>query len=182
MNCIAQKAKILFSSAALLAVLLAPAQPSHGAAVPEAAMEQGETQAAPKAAPKFQTNCPVMGGKIDPDLYVDHEGQRIYLCCKGCEAAVKKDPKAYIEKLEAEGVTVAKVQTLCPIMGTKIDPALYVDHDGKRVYVCCQGCLGAVQRDAAKVIEKMEGEGIVLETVKTNGENENPKSAKPHRH
>ena len=182
MNCIAQKARILFSSAAVLAMLLVQAPPSHGASVTEAAKEQGETQAQPKDSPKLQTNCPVMGGKINPELYVDHEGQRLYLCCKGCEAAVKKDAKAYIEKLEAEGVTVAKVQTLCPIMGTKIDPALYVDHDGKRVYVCCQGCRGAVQRDAAKVIEKLEGEGIVLETVKTNGENQNPKAAKPHRH
>ena len=57
---------------------------------------------------KPQTTCPVMGGAIDKKLFVDAEGKRIYLCCTGCIAPVKKDPKKYIAKLEAEGVTLEK--------------------------------------------------------------------------
>lgn len=57
---------------------------------------------------KKQTTCPVMGGAIDKKLFVDAEGKRIYLCCTGCIAPVKKDPKKYIAKLEAEGVTLEK--------------------------------------------------------------------------
>ena len=36
---------------------------------------------------------------------------------------------------------LAKEQTTCPIMGGKIDKTVYADHDGKRVYFCCAGCI-----------------------------------------
>lgn len=58
-----------------------------------------------------QATCPVMGGKINKELYVDAEGKRIYVCCNGCIAAVKQDPAKYIQKLEEQGVTVATVPT-----------------------------------------------------------------------
>lgn len=64
-------------------------------------------EAAPEAAVKAQTLCPVMNRPIHPNLYVDAEGKRIYVCCKGCIAAVKADPAKYIAALEASGVTLA---------------------------------------------------------------------------
>ena len=57
---------------------------------------------------KKQTNCPVMGGEVNKHLFVDFEGKRIYVCCKGCIAAVKKDPAKYIAQLEKEGITLDK--------------------------------------------------------------------------
>jgi hypothetical protein len=60
---------------------------------------------------------------------------------------------------------VAKVQTTCPVMGGAIDKALYVDHDGKRIYVCCKGCIGAIQKDPAKFIKKLEAEGVTIEVA-----------------
>jgi YHS domain-containing protein len=59
---------------------------------------------------KLQTTCPVMGGKINKKLYVDVKGKRIYVCCAGCIAAIKKDPAKYISKLEKAGVTIEKVK------------------------------------------------------------------------
>ncbi|NQU39552.1 MAG: hypothetical protein HQ523_06335 [Lentisphaerae bacterium] len=112
-----------------------------------------------------QTTCPVMGGKIKQDLYVDHEGKRVYVCCKGCIAKLQKDPLKYIAKMEAEGVTVAKVQTLCPVMGGKIKKEHYLDHDGKRIYVCCPGCLKKLAAEAAQYIRTMEKEGITLDST-----------------
>jgi len=61
---------------------------------------------APEAAAKAQTVCPVMNQPINPKLYVDAEGKRIYVCCKGCIAAVKADPAKHIAALEAAGVTL----------------------------------------------------------------------------
>lgn len=55
-----------------------------------------------------QTNCPVMGGAINPKLYVDANGYRIYVCCGGCISEVKADPAKYIEKMKAEGIEPAK--------------------------------------------------------------------------
>ena len=47
-----------------------------------------------------QTTCPVMvGNPIDPSLYVDHEGQRIYFCCKTCVQLFTESPEEYIHNL-----------------------------------------------------------------------------------
>ena len=66
----------------------------------------GQADSAKKG--KAQTNCPVMGGKIDKSQYADVQGKRIYVCCPGCVAKVKADPEKYIKKLEAEGVAIAQ--------------------------------------------------------------------------
>lgn len=135
---------------------------------------------------KLQTTCQVMGGAIDKNQYVDHDGKRIYICCKGCEAPLKKDPAKYIQKLEAEGITVAKLQTECPVMGGAIDKTLYVDHDGKRIYVCCQGCIATVKKDPAKTIRSMEKAGVALHAAGEAGKTLEPKKPaaghEGHRH
>ena len=64
-----------------------------------------------------QAKCPVMGGVINKDLYVDHDGKRVYVCCPGCIDTVKADPETYISKLEAEGVTLAETPALCAKCG-----------------------------------------------------------------
>ena len=58
-----------------------------------------------------QKSCPVMGGKINKALYVDYEGQRIYVCCAGCIPKIKNDPAKYIKVLTDKGEGVAKLQT-----------------------------------------------------------------------
>lgn len=52
---------------------------------------------------KMQTKCPISGGPINKDCYVDAEGVRIYTCCPDCLKSVKADPKAAIEKINANG-------------------------------------------------------------------------------
>jgi hypothetical protein len=70
----------------------------------------GVAGAAEGQAIKKQTTCPVMGGAVNTNLYVDAEGKRIYVCCAGCISAIKKDPAKYIAKLEKEGVTLDKAE------------------------------------------------------------------------
>ncbi len=61
------------------------------------------------AAGKPQTTCPVMGGAIDKNIYLDYQGQRIYFCCPACIPEFKKDPAKYVKKLEAQGVQLEPV-------------------------------------------------------------------------
>lgn len=56
-----------------------------------------------------QKTCPVMGNKIDKDLYVDQDGKRIYVCCKPCIDEVKKNFSKYEEKLAENGESVEVV-------------------------------------------------------------------------
>jgi YHS domain-containing protein len=60
--------------------------------------------------PKPQTLCPVLGGNVDKQVYVDYQGKRIYFCCKGCDAEFKKDPEKYMKKLQEQCITLGK----CP--------------------------------------------------------------------
>jgi hypothetical protein len=76
---------------------------------------------------------------------------------------VQKDFTKYAKKVEAAGQAVAKLQTTCPVMGGKVNKALYVDRDGKRIHVCCKGCIGAVQKDPEKYIKKLEADGVALD-------------------
>jgi len=53
---------------------------------------------------KPQTACPVVGGKINKELYADYQGQRVYFCCPSCIDIFKKDPEKYLKKLREQGV------------------------------------------------------------------------------
>jgi len=47
-----------------------------------------------------QKKCPVMGDPIDPDVFVEHEGRKVYFCCEACVEKFEKDPAKYLSKLE----------------------------------------------------------------------------------
>jgi YHS domain-containing protein len=56
------------------------------------------------AAPKPQTVCPVLGGNINKQIYVDYQGKRIYFCCEGCDKEFRKNPEKYLKKMEEQGI------------------------------------------------------------------------------
>ena len=55
-----------------------------------------------------QTACPVMGGKVNKDVFDDHDGKRVYFCCKPCLEKFNADPAKYVAALESSGVTLEK--------------------------------------------------------------------------
>jgi YHS domain-containing protein len=120
---------------------------------------------------KPQTTCPVMGGAIDKKVYTDYKGKRIYFCCPGCIATFKKDPEKYLKVLSDKGESVEvikklKPQTLCPVMGEKIDKTVYIDYQGKRVYFCCEGCITTFKENPEKYLKKIQDAGEEPETIK----------------
>lgn len=56
-----------------------------------------------KPALKPQATCPIMGSKINKDLYADVAGYRVYVCCPGCIAKVKQDPDKALAALYSKG-------------------------------------------------------------------------------
>ena len=49
-----------------------------------------------------QKLCPVTDDPINPDIFVDYNGRRIYFCCGACPAEFKKDPEKYVKKVDEE--------------------------------------------------------------------------------
>jgi YHS domain-containing protein len=59
----------------------------------------------PEKIVKPQETCPVMGGKISKDFFVDYNGKRVYFCCAACTEKFNKEPEKYIKKLDKMGET-----------------------------------------------------------------------------
>ncbi len=52
----------------------------------------------PPAQDRTQTVCPVMGGKVNPNLSANYQGQQFYFCCPPCREKFNKDPEKYLKK------------------------------------------------------------------------------------
>ena len=113
-----------------------------------------------KAAPKQlkpQTQCPVMGGKIDSTVYVDLQGQRVYFCCSKCPPKFKADPDTYFKKAAEQGVLFENIQTTCPVSGEKLEnKSIFVDYQGRRIYFCCKKCVADFDKDPKGYLAKMD--------------------------
>lgn len=46
-----------------------------------------------------QTTCPIMGGAINKDIFIEYKGKKVYFCCAGCKEKFKKEPEKYLDKL-----------------------------------------------------------------------------------
>jgi len=93
------------------------------------------------------------------------------ICDKTTKEAEKNATSAVNSAAKSTDAAVAnvtapitgKAQTTCPVMGGAIDKKYYVDANGKRIYLCCSGCVAAVKADPDKFIKQLEAQGIVLE-------------------
>jgi YHS domain-containing protein len=61
-----------------------------------------DSKAAPKAEGETiaQKICPVMGNAINPKIFVDYKGRRIYFCCGMCPDKFKADPEKYVRVVD----------------------------------------------------------------------------------
>jgi hypothetical protein len=76
-------------------------QGEAGAKMPEGLAELSE---ADRALAEKQKVCPVTGeplGSMGAPVKITVKDRTVFLCCSGCEAAIKKDPDKYLAKLDA---------------------------------------------------------------------------------
>ena len=64
-----------------------------------------------------------------------------------------------------------KPQTLCPVMGKKIDKTVYFDYQGQRVYFCCPPCIDIFREDPGEYLKKLEAEREAAGRGKSAGTN-----------
>ncbi len=110
-----------------------------------------------------QTQCPVMGGDVDPKVFTEYEGRRIGFCCKGCDKKFAAAPAKYMGKLPA----VSTEQVHCPVSGHAISAKASLDQDGKKVYFCCTDCIDKYKADPAKYAEALRPTAGLLASGKT---------------
>jgi len=60
---------------------------------------QVETSKPAEAVAVEQKTCPVMGGAINKEIYVEYKGKKVYFCCPSCKEKFQQAPEKYISKL-----------------------------------------------------------------------------------
>jgi len=81
----------------------APATSPAPAADPEVEKNLAKLSPEDQALARKQKKCPVTGeplGSMGVPPKVQVKGRTVFLCCDGCEAALKKEPDKYLKKLD----------------------------------------------------------------------------------
>lgn len=139
MNCLAKKAVVGSVFALGLAVGPVLAQQGEHGGDHGAHQHDNKPSSPASALPK----CPISGEPINFSVSVETDGGPVFLCCTNCVAKYEANPTKYTEKVAAQRKTLAdrdKVQVTCPVSGESIDPKAFVEHDGKKVFLCCDRC------------------------------------------
>lgn len=71
--------------------------------LPQRSKKAGGLSEEDKALAKSQKDCPVTRlplGSMGEPVFVVVKDRKVFLCCKGCEKAVKTDPDKYLERLK----------------------------------------------------------------------------------
>jgi hypothetical protein len=108
-----------------------------------------DAKKAPEVKQPFFGNatCPTSGEKTDPSIFLEKDGQRVYFCCKKCQAGAEKDVAAAMEKAYPKDKVVAAKNKTCPVMGEAIDAdAKTVNFQGHAISVCCAKCSAALAK------------------------------------
>ncbi|HED66682.1 MAG TPA: hypothetical protein ENJ09_14140 [Planctomycetes bacterium] len=71
------------------------------------------TESVPEEAPLPLTNtmCPVLTDEeVEPEIFTDYEGRRVYLCCQKCLKKFRAEPSAYLGNLPPLRVSTDEAQ------------------------------------------------------------------------
>ncbi|MCI0741146.1 MAG: hypothetical protein L0Y72_19040 [Gemmataceae bacterium] len=101
-----------------------------------------------------QVACPFTGEPMNPEQSVDVDRVTVHFCCEDCKGKAEKeaDLLALIFADIEKGFTL---QNLCPVSGKPIKADKVAEHDGKKVYFCCDNCPKAFAKEPDKYIAKL---------------------------
>ena len=163
---------------------------SHEVTEALAKLSEGDRQLAEE-----QRVCPVtrmLLGSMGTPTKVDLDGQTVFLCCKGCEEPLSKDPQTYLANLPRDDssrsnaqitTSLAKLSTadrelalrqrICPVAGYRLGTMgapIRVDIHGTPVFICCEGCRESLLESPEEYLSKLSN---------TNGDRDAAQSLPP---
>ncbi|MEZ6068820.1 MAG: hypothetical protein R3C10_00840 [Pirellulales bacterium] len=103
-----------------------------------------------------QVACPISGKPINEEATCPLGHAKVAFCCKNCQGKFAgASPDEQLEIAFGDFDKGFTLQTVCPVSGKPIKAASVVEHDGKKVFFCCDGCPKAFQADPAKFVAKL---------------------------
>ena len=81
----------------------------------------------------------------------------VSLCLTGCKEEPEAAPAetAQAEVQEPAAAVAAVEQTTCPVMGGAVNKAIFIEHQGKKVYFCCDPCKDKFKEAPEQYIAKL---------------------------
>lgn len=72
----------------------------------------------------------------------------------------------------------AGTQKTCPVMGGEINKSLFVEQDGKKIYVCCESCIEELTNNFSKYEKKLTDSGQSVEVVSATSKTDKDEDCK----
>ena len=87
--------------------------------------------------------------------------------CEDCGGMEGSEPMAPMAMADVQ--VTPGTQTMCPVVPTHPIKDVFIDYDGKRIYLCCAGCIDKFNAEPETFISKMEADGVVFASLAVNG-------------
>jgi len=98
--------------------------------------------------------CPAMGKPTKPDLFVETDHGRVYVCCKMCIKKVENDKDGMYKKAYPNAKPVGN--KTCPSSGEALEKkAATVTIQGHEIGLCCNDCSKAVLENSQIWLAKL---------------------------
>lgn len=101
-----------------------------------------------------QVACPISGKPAKADQSLDVGGVDVHFCCGNCKAKAEGADNV-LAAIFGDLEKAFTLQTTCPVSGKALKADQMVEHDGKKVYFCCDGCPAAFEKDPSKFLSKL---------------------------
>lgn len=122
------------------------------------------------------------GKQLDHEVFADHEGFRIYFHCPVCRDMFQLKAKVYMNAIRKRHIILEDLseplaerikkrifgdsglpQSVDVISGKQVNPMVFEEYNGKRVYFCCYVSKGFFEQDKELYLDAIKKRGIILE-------------------
>lgn len=124
------------------------------------------------------------GKEIDHEIFADYGKRRVYFHCPICRDEFQLRSSAYLDAVAKRHIILDNLalpaaerintllrgdsgmpQTVDVISGKQINPMMYGDYNGKRVYFCCQVSKGLFEEQKQLYLHAIKKRGIMLQNT-----------------
>lgn len=103
-----------------------------------------------------QVGCPISGQPVNKETLQETGATKVGFCCKNCLAKYNEaDDEGKLKIAFANLEKGFTRQVKCPISDHAIDPAQFTEHEGKKVYFCCEHCVEGFKAEPKKFLAKL---------------------------
>lgn len=103
----------------------------------------------------FKATCVVSGKPAKEANFVEHDGKKVYFCCKNCLKKFKNAPAKFKAEKNLQLLQTGQmIQVGCPFSGKPVDEKTLVKFQGTEFGFCCNKCKAKFEKaDDAKKLE-----------------------------